>query len=169
MNKVSSSFLKRPVLTKLIRANGVSQPSEDVHIVANELQRAALAKINKLADLTRLEARLTVKPHGKELRVRGVITADVVYNCVRTLEPFPATVIEKVDVTFAQPKNEQHHRHVDLSFGDDEQEVLVDGQADVGALVQEFFQLALDPYPHKPGAQFEGAGVLPDNAVHLGK
>jgi hypothetical protein len=155
MNKVSAEYVSKPLLSKLVRANGVPQAGEVVHIVANEAQRTALAKLNNLAGLTRLEAYLTLRPRGKELHVKGAVTADVVYNCVRTLEPFPATMVEKIDMTYAPPQNEKHHRHVDLAFGDSAPETLVDGQADVGALTQEFFQLGLDPYPHKPGASFD--------------
>jgi uncharacterized metal-binding protein YceD (DUF177 family) len=160
MNKVSTEYISKPILSKLVRANGVPQVGEEVHMIANEQQRTALARLNKLAEVKRLEARLTAKPCGKELHVRGAITADVVYTCVRTLEPFSATIIEKVDVMFAPPETGKHHRHVDLSFGDSTPEALIDGQADIGALVQEFFQLALDPYPHKPGANFADNEIL---------
>ena len=166
MNKVSTELTAKPIFTKLVRANGVPAPGEDIHIEANEAQRAALAKLNKLAEIKRLEANVTVKHRGKELHVRGVITADVIYTCVRTLELFPATVIEKVDMMFAPPQDERHHKHVDLSFGDSEPEPLIDGQADIGALVQELFQLALDPYPHLPGTEPKDIAV-PDNLVQL--
>lgn len=155
MNKVSADYVSKLILSKQVRANGVPQAGEVVHIVANEAQRMALAKLNKLAGLTRLEAFLNVRPRGKDLHVRGTVTADVIYNCVRTLEPFLASVVEKIDMTYAPPQG-KHYKHVDLSFGDSAPEDLVDGQADIGALAQEFFQLALDPYPHKPDTHFEG-------------
>jgi hypothetical protein len=160
MNKVPAEYTLKPILSKLVRANGVPQAGEVFHIVANEAQRTALTKLNKLAGLTRLEAFLTVRPRGKDLHVRGAVTADVVYNCVRTLEPFLASVVEKIDITYAPPQGKQH-KHVDLSFGDSAPENLVGGQADIGALVQEFFQLALDPYPHKPGTSFDDAILFP--------
>ena len=130
------------------------QAGEDILIKASAAQCVELAALNNLASLEHLEAKLTVKTHGRELHVRGLITALVHYTCVVTLEPFPATISEKVNVTFAPPSSQRVHRHLDLSFGDEAPEDLVDGEADVGALVQEFFQLALDPYPRKPGVTF---------------
>jgi hypothetical protein len=162
MNKVFSKLTAKPILTRLVRANGVPLAGQEILIEANKVQCAALAKLNKLAALNRLQALLTVKPRGKELHVWGTITADVVYTCVFTLEQFPFSLVEKVNAIFAPEKEVQKPKHLDLSFGDDDREALIDGEADIGALVQELFQLALDPYPHKPGTNFINVTV-PDN------
>jgi hypothetical protein len=162
MNKISSKLAAKPILTHLVRANGVPLAGEEILIKANRMQCEALTKLNKLIALNRLEALLTAKPRGKELHVRGMIMADVVYTCVFTLEQFSVSLVEKVNVTYAPAKDIQKPKHLDLSFGDDGREPLVDGQADIGALVQELFQLALDPYPHKPGAHFTNIYVPDD-------
>ncbi|MES2906207.1 MAG: DUF177 domain-containing protein [Pseudomonadota bacterium] len=140
-------------MTQAIKAGGVPAAGEIVVIEARPQQREALAKLGNLDGIESLKAELNVKPRGKELRVRGKIFADVVYTCVRSLEPFTHHLEEKVDVSFASPQAQA--KNVDLSFGDDMPEELVDGQARLGALVQELFLLALDPYPHKPDAAFE--------------
>jgi hypothetical protein len=39
--------------------------------------------------------------------------------------------------------------------GEVEPDPIVDGKIDLGALAAEFFALGLDPYPRKPGVEFE--------------
>ncbi|TIR82188.1 MAG: DUF177 domain-containing protein, partial [Mesorhizobium sp.] len=42
--------------------------------------------------------------------------------------------------------------------GPDSPETFSGDTIDVGALAEQFFGLAIDPYPRKPGASLEGAG-----------
>ncbi len=155
MPRNSKPLAAGAILSLFVRASGVPQAGEEVHIEASQEQREALATLNKLAAVNSLQATLTVKPRGKELHVRGTIAAEVVYTCVVTLETFPAIIAEKINAIFAPRDDEDVHKHVDLSFNASEPEMLVDGRADIGALAQEFFQLALVPYPRKPGVNFE--------------
>lgn len=140
-----------------VRLNETPPQGREIVITANERQRAELARIAKLVKIDRLEAKLVLKPRGKQrLHASGEVEADVVYTCVLTLEPFSSHISEKISVTYAS--GETHAKVQDLAFDADPPERLVDGQADIGALVREFFMLALDPYPRKPGAHFEAVG-----------
>jgi len=51
-----------------------------------------------------------------------------------------------------EPKEPRTSHIADLD--EDAPDPLVDGRIDLGAIVAEFFALALDPYPRKPGARF---------------
>ncbi|MBG0810960.1 DUF177 domain-containing protein [Methylosinus sp. H3A] len=55
------------------------------------------------------------------------------------------------------PKEARASRHI-ADLDDDAPDPLVDGRIDLGAIVAEFFALALDPYPRKPGARFAPPG-----------
>ena len=91
----------------------------------------------------------------------GVVHGELTQTCVVTLEPFPATVEEEIDVRFAPRDDERAARRraeepetVSMA-DDDEPDPIVDGKIDLGALAAEFFALGLDPYPRKPGVAFE--------------
>ena len=80
--------------------------------------------------------------------------------CVVSLEPFPSTIDEDVDVRFVARTGDSAARRLSkepetYSMADeDESDPIIDGKIDLGALAAEFFALGLDPYPHKPGASF---------------
>ena len=91
----------------------------------------------------------------------GAVHGELTQVCVVSLEPFPATVDEEIDVRFAPRRTtarraEPHAEPETFSMTDEgEPDPIVDGKIDLGALAAEFFALGLDPYPRKPGASFE--------------
>jgi hypothetical protein len=91
------------------------------------------------------------------------VTADIVQNCVVSLEPVEQAIDEPVSVRFAPERDEVVGRggeiEVDLD-ADDPPEPLLGSSIDLGALAEEYFVLAIDPYPHAPGAEIpaESAG-----------
>jgi uncharacterized metal-binding protein YceD (DUF177 family) len=48
---------------------------------------------------------------------------------------------------------------------DDPPDPIIAGRIDLGALVTEFLALSLDPYPRKPGVEFEDAPTAPDDRL----
>jgi uncharacterized metal-binding protein YceD (DUF177 family) len=122
-----------------------------VKLTATPDERAALAAVLKLPEIKRLEATLVLKPWGREgLSVTGELSADVVQVCVVTLEPFEAEVHEEIETRYASdeaPREEGGEHEANLDAPDP----LVNGSADLGALVAEHLALGLDPYPRKPG------------------
>ena len=95
------------------------------------------------------------------VRATGAVHGELTQVCVVSLEPFPATVDEEIDVRFAPRSDDEAARGAPkepetFSMADeDEPDPIVDGKIDLGALAAEFFALGLDPYPRKPGASFE--------------
>ena len=122
-------------------------------------ERAALAERFGLVGIDELTADFTLKPTGRGVRVTGVVRARAIQTCVVSLEPFAAEVEEEVDVRFAPPPSEPSKgRSAEeiLHFDDeDEPDPIVEGKIDLGALAAEFLALGLDPYPRKPGVEFE--------------
>ena len=124
-------------------------------------QRRALAAAHGLASADRLVAELTIKRWQRDgVRVAGTVTADIVQTCVVSLEPVPARIEAPVDAVFvpegsrlARPRSEgaAHDIIVDPD-GPDTPEVFAPPDLDIGAVAEEFFALALDPYPRAPGA-----------------
>jgi len=144
-----------------IRLEDVPDTGLHLDLVADAEVRAALAALAGVRDMPRLEAAINVARQGNGLRVTGRVSATVGQDCVVTLEALENRVDEPVDVVFAAPApvvaaadaadDDAHH---DAQGGDEPPEALVDGAADLGAVLADFLLLGIDRYPRKPGAVF---------------
>jgi hypothetical protein len=131
----------------------------EIAIEANEAERAALAKDYGLPSLSRLTATFRLAGRGRTVHVQGEVQAELEQTCVVTLEPFPVSVSEPVDVRYSEDAGPSDDEVVELSEQAlDAPEPLVNGVVDIGALAAEFLALALDPYPRKPGVAFDFEG-----------
>jgi uncharacterized metal-binding protein YceD (DUF177 family) len=153
-----------------VRREDVSESGLHLELVADETVRAAVAAIAGLRALPRLEARFDVMRHGGGLKVAGEVTATVGQTCVVSLEPMTSELHEPIDLVFLPAaETQQDADGLDADAidpdADDEPERLVDGAADLGAAATEFLLLAIDPYPRKPGAEFQ-APQAGDSGAH---
>ena len=144
--------------SRIVKVDTLPRDGLRQKIAADETERAALARRFKLPSVQSLAAEFHVTRSGRGARVRGEARAQVTQTCIVSLEPFPAEVVEEIDVRFApvvaekrQPKIEEEVRF-EL---EDEPDPLIDGQVDLGELAAEFIALGLEPYPRKPGVAFE--------------
>ncbi len=149
--------------SRIVRVDTLPRDGETVTIEANAEERAALAALLKLPAIESLSATLTLKRAARGgARVIGAVHGEVTQTCVVSLDPFPATVEEEIDVRFAPRDDERAARRrgpeepetVSMTE-DDEPDPIIDGKIDLGALAREFLALGLDPYPRKPGVAFE--------------
>jgi uncharacterized metal-binding protein YceD (DUF177 family) len=144
-----------------VRRDDVPEAGLHRDLVADAATRAAVAAIAGVRALPRLQASFDLMRQGTALKVAGEVLATVEQTCVVTLEPMTSEVRESIDLVFvsaeAKPLSEADEMP-DLIDPDapDEPEVLVNGIADLGAVATEFLLLAIDPYPRKPEAVFEG-------------
>lgn len=136
-----------------------------VTIRADAAQRAALADEHGLVSIESYSADLLVtswKRHG--IKIAGRVQADVTQACVVTLEPVAAHIDEPVEGLFL-PDDSRLGRQ---GFGDggeimleadgpDGPEIFSGDTIDAGALAEQFFGLALDPYPRKRGVAVDAA------------
>jgi hypothetical protein len=131
-----------------------------VIVEADARQREALARAHGLLSVERYRADLLVTPWRRNgVKVAGVVKANIVQQCVVTLDPIDAVVTETIEGLYL-PDDSKLGR---LGFesggeilldvdGPDAPEVFSGDTIDAGALAEEFFGLALDPYPRKSGA-----------------
>ena len=147
------------LLSRVARVDALPHEGQTVTIEATSAEREALAAFLKLPAIAVLTATLRVEPWGRGgARVTGAVHGELTQTCVVSLEPFPATVDEAVDVRFAPEaavESRPPAKETVLLADEDEPDPVVDGKIDLGALAAEFFALGLDPYPRKPGATFE--------------
>ncbi len=129
---------------------------ETVHeIGATPAERDALARRFGLLGLDRLEARVRLRrgQGGRVLYLAGHFSADVIQECVVTLEPVPNHLEQDFAVVYGDlPEGSD----VSVEVADDSAvEAFPEGPLDIGEAVAQELSLALDPYPHAPGAAVE--------------
>ncbi|MCX7899960.1 MAG: DUF177 domain-containing protein [Methylocystis sp.] len=153
-----------PPLSRRLALADIPPDGLEIEIVATPSERAALAALNALPDVASFEAKLRAQRwRGDGLEVEGEIRARLRQICVMTLDPFETECVAPVAVRFA-PLREETSRSRQRKPGsggethdlasDEAPDPLIGDAVDLGAIATEFFTLALDPYPKKPGAKF---------------
>lgn len=119
-------------------------------------ERDVVADALKLISLEGLKVRYRIdRLAGGAYRLHGSLKSDCQQACVVSLDPVPAHVTDEFDVEFwpdHQPDDDAGELPV---LGARDVEPLEAGIIDVGRVVYETLAAALDPYPRKPGAQFD--------------
>lgn len=141
-----------------------------VAIVADDRQREALASAHGLNEVVRFRADMEVVGWKKGgVKVTGRVRADIVQNCIVTLEPVDEAIDEEFSALFlpegsrlAVPRRTDEGEILLDAEGEDAPELFSGDTIDAGALAEEFFTLAINPYPRKPGAAAEASGEPAD-------
>lgn len=129
-----------------------------VTIGTDEKERKALAQNHGLEAVNAFAGEFLLTPWKKRgVRLRGRINAEIVQSCVVTLEPLVSTIAEDVDTIFvpedsrlARPQLDDSGEMLLDAEGADSPEIFSGDRIDIGAVAEEFFDLAIDPYPRKP-------------------
>ena len=137
-----------------------------VWLEADDRQRAALADGHGLAEVRRFRFDLVLTPWKRDgVRAVGTVEADIVQECVVTLEPIETRIREPFDAVFLpegskllSPEHAEASELVIDADGPDLPEAFFGDHIDAGAVAEEFFGLAIDPYPRKAGASLTTAG-----------
>jgi hypothetical protein len=137
------------------------QKGMPVRLTASETERAALTVGHDLQAVKSFHADLLVTKWRRDgVRITGVVTS---------LEPLPACIESQVDAMFvpessklARPKVDENGEMLLDAEGPDAPETFSGDQLDVGVIAEEFFALAIDPYPRKQGAVLELTAQLED-------
>lgn len=157
---MNNTFDSHPPLSRRLALSEVPPEGLDVDIRATPQECAALAQHNALPAVHSLQAELRARRRGDGLEIEGELRARLRQTCVTTLEEFDSELIEPIQMRFAPPPDEaprgrrRHEEVTEITLDEDPPDPLIGGVVDLGAVVSEFFTLALDPYPRKPGANF---------------
>ncbi|WP_342363031.1 YceD family protein [Terrarubrum flagellatum] len=147
--KAEKSPLSYPVIVTDVPPKGL-----DVVIEADERERAEVAADFELPAIHSLVGRFHIGHTSLGLRVTGTVKAKITQICTISIEPFEDDVEEEVEVDFAEPSR-LPPVPTDGPAADDPPDPIVDGAIDLGALTAEFLALGVDPYPRKPGVDFD--------------
>ncbi|MEX0346825.1 MAG: DUF177 domain-containing protein [Rhizobiaceae bacterium] len=172
MNETLSTSEGPGAVSHPVQVTSIPKAGKSVHILADETQRLALAQAHNLERVSRFEAELQITPWRLDgVRVRGRVKASIVQLCVVSLDPIASELDEPVDLTLvagegksAQPDLAEAEIVLDPE-GPDEPDAIIGGMVDAGAIAEEFFAIAIDPYPRKDGASVDhqAPGEIDDN------
>lgn len=147
-NAVPQAEFSRP-----IAADQIGPQETEREIVANAAERVRLVERFGLLALDRLTATLNLKRgRGGLIQVCGRFEAEVVQACVVTLEPVQSRLSESFAVAFGTGSAAAAGAVVIGLEDEDPPEELIEGRIDLGETVAQQLAVALDPYPHAPGA-----------------
>ena len=145
---------------RMVKLDAVGAMGLEYSFIAEPGECAALATRYEILAVAGLRATADLERTGAGARARVHFIADVVQSCVITLEPVEARIDQRFEVKFMP---QDGAKSVENS-GAAEQSVLAgdiapirDGVFDLGAVVAEYFSLAIDPYPRKSGIEFIAA------------
>ena len=132
---------------------------ERIDLIADDLERRAIAKRFDLDTLDRLEAHAVFSRDGDIIRVKGRLLASLAQSCVVTNEPIASHVDEPFDLMFMpEPADEE------LELGESDCDVVFhDGaRIDLGGAIADTLALSIDPYPRSAGAEaaLKEAGIM---------
>ena len=161
------------------RANVARLPQKGLPVVveADLRQRAALAEAHALLSVERYRADLLVTSWKRNgIKVSGTVVADITQECVVTLEPLQDHIEEEVEAVFLPEDSKLGRQGFDGggemlldAEGPDSPETFSGDTIDVGALAEEFFGLAIEPYPRKPGASVAAKAPEPQAEAETAK
>ena len=153
------AILRRPYDTAHLPPAGA-----EVTLSAGNEERAAIAEAYDLLAVDGLSASATLAPGaGNVVSVAGRVVADIVQACIVSLEPVTQHIDEPFQVDFVPAESAAAQaaaaREVAVDpEAPDPPEVMEGTTVDLGALVEEMFVLAIDPYPRAPGAELSVDG-----------
>jgi len=139
-----------PEFSRPVETARLKRDEQRFEIAANKAEREALAKRFDLLALGSLNAdvRLGQIPGGL-IRLTAELVADVTQECVVTLAPVQSRVAESFSVLYGDGGEAQE---VNLDGAAETIEPIENGIIDIGEAVAQQLSLALDPFPHAPGA-----------------
>jgi uncharacterized metal-binding protein YceD (DUF177 family) len=136
---------------------------ERVDLMADEAERAAIAKRLDLPRIERIEAHVTLTKTGDIVRASGRLGAALAQSCVVTNEPVPAHIDEPFELIFMpEPRDGRPDDEIELGESDCDVVFYEGGAIDLGTAIADTLALSLDPYPRSASADvaLKEAGVL---------
>ena len=152
-----------------IDANDITGEKMRLTITPDKEARKNLVRRLGLLSIESLKAELELQREqgGMVVHVGGNVQAVLQQSCVVSLEPVETRVNETFESWFADPdqaiqlskvkhdKNVKVHGETPILDESEDPEPIVDDQIDLGELVTQHLSLAINPYPHAEGVEYE--------------
>jgi len=130
-------------------------------ISATKQECEVLAKKLGVVSFSRIEAEFMItRWHRSGLKVISVTEADVVQNCVVSLEKISTSLNEQAEWVFKPQSRPRKNDDRDIiltidPLGDDPADALIDGKIDLGVLLAEHLCLMIDPFIRSDSVEFD--------------
>jgi hypothetical protein len=139
---------------------GEARRGASLHMVADEAARAAIAKALDIEQLQSLEADVALSEWLDGTQIDGRWRAAITQICGVSLDPFDTALEGRFSVRAVPPgsPNAPAEPTGEVEFdseADDPPDLLESESLDLGAYVIEHLALEIDPFPRKPGVEFE--------------
>jgi hypothetical protein len=139
---------------------GDARRGATIHLVADEAARAAIAKALDIEALDALEADVALSEWLDGVEITARWRAAITQICGVSLDPFETALEGRFSVRAVPPgsPNAPAEPTGEVEFdseADDPPDLLEGESLDVGGYVLEHLALEIDPFPRKPGVEFE--------------
>ena len=158
------SATPRQPLSRSIEVGRLPRGRAEVSVEATEEECVALARDFRIPAVRDLVGRFAMTGTVSRLTVTGTVEAVVTQVCTVTLEPFETAVREPVEVVYSDAPPPEEPEEGPPEGAPEPPDPIVNGRIDLGALTAEFLALGLDPYPRKPGVDFEPVASGPESS-----
>ena len=145
---------------KAIDVDSIPAAGHFVRIEADAGARAAIAAEYGLVSVNSFVADLEVRRQANGIVVvEGQVRAEIVQNCVVSLEPVAQMIDEPILIRYvsaddaAAPKPARPGAEIQVDPDADPPDVLSGRMIDLASVALEHMALAIDPYPRAPGAE----------------
>lgn len=153
-----------------INADDAGLELTELNLEPSESDRKKIVDLLGVIEVKSLIADLTFKrvQGGLVVKIDGKYKADIEQSCVVTLEPIETHIEDSFSAWYADPdqavsfnkarkQREMEKRHGEVPIVDekDDPEPIINGKIDVGDVITQFLSMAIDPYPHKEGVEYE--------------
>ncbi|MDK2756854.1 MAG: DUF177 domain-containing protein [Blastomonas fulva] len=132
-------------------------PRQQIDLVANKTERAALARRFFIVSIDALKATATVEETDRGVEVRGTITAILVQSCAISAEDFPVRIASDYRLRFV-PEDDYEAAmqaagdEVELAADDLDTIAYSGSTLDLGEAIAQTLALEIDPFAEGPGA-----------------
>jgi hypothetical protein len=144
-----------------VRLSDLSRGAMNVELAPDEAIRAQIARDLNLESLPALSARLVVRPWLDGAEINGRFKAVVGQICGISLDPFESELDGDISVKVvpagspnASDDSAGGEAEFDLA-APDPPDVLNDDEIDLAGYLVEHLALEIDPFPRKPGVEFD--------------
>ncbi len=156
-----------PEFSRLIDIRQISPAPQ--HLVASEIERAALARRFSLVRIDRLEATVTLAADGDIVTASGRLEAAWVQPCAVSGEDLPQSVSEPLVLRFVPETGDEPAVDEEIELtGSECDEIEYSGHSfDLGEALAQSLALAIDPFATGPEADRarKAAGILDESAA----
>jgi hypothetical protein len=171
-----------PEWSYLISIDDIPQTGKSLTAMPSDAEKKDIADRLGVVCVENISASFDLsRESGHVVRVKGRFSADITQTCVVSLEPVVSHIEDEFEawyadhsqvIPFARAQHEALSKKevIDLPMLEEEEdpEPIADGKIDLGELAVQYLSLAVNPYPHKDGINYEKAIKKEDAAGEKG-